>query len=234
MLAFRILLALSTLAIAAAQTSVVSLFLLDAPEPLSGSVVATVSSLSKDKYRTSLTICIRVQKSDTTTYSITCAPRGTAHDECSSFGLVYTAAPTRVEWGLASPYNRFVSQKASVDYVLLSFFFPSNELTIDSHGKWLCSMSSSTSTTALCTFLLPSTGSTTEYGMTATISGRTLPSKAVTITAGPSTTATGATATVDASTSGAASASTGGLPQITAGPGFVLGGVAAALVAAAL
>lgn len=102
----------------------------------------------------------------------------------------------------------------------------------------LCSVGGAPTTTALCTYLLPSTGSTTEFGMTATVSGRKLPQVPVTITAGPSpeasTTATGASSsasqTVDASTS----ASTGGLPQITADSRVVLGGAAAALVAAAL
>lgn len=87
--------------------------------------------------------------------------------------------------------------------------------------------------------------SRTELTQVTTLSKDDITFMPVTITAGPSATATGAstTATSQASTtpmsqasgaSSSASTSTGGLPQITANPGAILGGAAAALVAAVL
>ncbi|KAJ5090580.1 hypothetical protein N7532_009264 [Penicillium argentinense] len=206
------LLTLTTLGLVAAETSVVSLFLFDAYEAeggadahsLAGSVVAVDAG--------------------TTTYSINCGP-GVDSNECPFLpGLWYTQGPTSIEYALQSPYDRY--------------------------GTVACSLGGSTS--AVCTDVLPTTGSNSMQPQTTSIGKDMIASERVTITAGATATATGASATktdessstADSSTAdsssatsqgtGASSTSTGGLPQITASPGLALGGVAAALAAAAL
>ncbi|KAJ5811291.1 hypothetical protein N7474_007592 [Penicillium riverlandense] len=180
------LLTFTTLGLAAAESSVVSLFIFDAdPQALVGSVVAS--------------------KSDTTTYSINCAS-GESPENCGfAAGFMYTAAPTTVDWMLAPPYD------------------------IDGHVG--CSMGGTTA--AVCTLTMPHQvigSSRTELTQVTTLSKNDITFMPVTITAGPL-----ATTTSQASgASSSASTSTGGLPQITANPGAILGGAAAALVAAVL
>lgn len=100
MLALRTLLSLATLAIVAAETSVVSLFLLDAPESLVGSVVATVCAKQprKDrKKRPSLTMCMHVSRMPKQQPTASTAPRTlkTANPSASC-----TPQPPRVLIGL--------------------------------------------------------------------------------------------------------------------------------------
>ncbi|KAJ5611335.1 hypothetical protein N7510_008054 [Penicillium lagena] len=201
------LLTFTTLGLAAAESSVVSLFIFDAdPQSLVGSVVAS--------------------HSDTTTYSIHCAS-GVSPENCGfAPGFTYIAAPTTVDWELTPPY--------------------------DVYGHVGCSVGGTT--TAVCTVTMPHQvigSSRTEFTQVTTLSKNEITLMPVTITAGPSATATGASTTATgasttatgASTTGTSQASgassststsTGGLPQITANRGAILGGAAAALVAAVL
>jgi hypothetical protein len=101
-------------------------------------------------------------------------------------------------------------------------------------------------TTAKCTDAFPTTGRFSQSAAYTTLVKEDIVygMMPVTITAGPSTTATGSTATQtgksdatasqssDASTE-SSSTSTGGLPRITASPGMIMGGAAAALMAVA-
>ncbi|CAL5873066.1 uncharacterized protein PFLUO_LOCUS7335 [Penicillium psychrofluorescens] len=219
---WQTLLTFTTLGLAAAESSVVSLFIFDAdPQSLVGSVVAS--------------------NSDTTTYSINCAPGENANKCGFAPGFTYIEAPTTVNWELAPPHNTY--------------------------GHVGCSMGGSTA--AVCTLTIQHQvigSSRTELTQVTTLSKGDVTYMPVTITAGPSaaapgasttatgasttatgasTTATGAstTTTSKASTtatsqasgaSSSASTSTGGLPQITANPGAILGGAAAALIAAVL
>ncbi|KAJ5966488.1 hypothetical protein N7481_013202 [Penicillium waksmanii] len=85
---FRTFLTLATLGLAAAESSVVSLFLIgnENPQPLVGSIVAV--------------------DDDTTTYSINCA-KTVDTDHCAfRAGLLYTAGPSSIEYALITPYDR--------------------------------------------------------------------------------------------------------------------------------
>ncbi|KAJ5369679.1 uncharacterized protein N7496_005771 [Penicillium cataractarum] len=164
----------------------------------------------------------------TTTYSINCGP-DVESQECPLLpGLLYTAGPKTVEWSLKYPY--------------------------DSYGRVVCSMGGTT--TAVCTDVMPSTGSLSQPSETTTLAGDQIYLNPVTITAGPSASATDASTAMkttsnsgstgntasapqqsgsSASSSGdATKTSTGGLPQVTANSKVVLGGAAVALMAAAL
>ncbi|KAJ5580980.1 hypothetical protein N7450_007281 [Penicillium hetheringtonii] len=92
------LLVLITFALAVADTSVISLFLIDlngTPQSLVGSIMA--------------------EENNTTTYSINCAKTVDASD-CAYFpGLLYTAGPTTVEYALNPPYDQFGTPICSVD-----------------------------------------------------------------------------------------------------------------------
>ncbi|GLI81580.1 hypothetical protein PoHVEF18_009965 [Penicillium ochrochloron] len=205
---FKTLLTLTTLGLATAQNSVVSLFIFDAdPQSLVGSVVAATAG--------------------TTTYGINCAP-GVDSQDCGFLpGLLYTAGPKTVEWALKYPY--------------------------DSAGRIVCSMGGTT--TAVCTDVMPSTGARSQPSETTTLASDEISLNPVTITAGPSASATeastaakttmtnsnntGNTASASQASSSSSSGattrtSTGGLPRMTANSKVVLGGVAVALMAAAL
>ncbi|KAJ6108681.1 GPI anchored protein [Penicillium sp. IBT 18751x] len=192
---FKTFFTLATLGLAAAESSVVSLFIFGADsQSLFGSVVAS--------------------NAKTTTYSINCAP-GTDTEDCGYLpGLLYTAAPTSVEYALKPPYNR--------------------------EGTIMCSMGGTTS--ARCTDLFPTSGHFSQPTVYTTlgqedVSAGMIP---VTITAGPSTTATQASAatqtgsSADAASTESSSTSTGGLPRMTANSGIVMGGAAVAMMAVVL
>lgn len=117
----------------------------------------------------------------------------------------------------------------------------------------MCSVGGTT--TAVCTERMPSTGSLSKPGLTSTLGPGDISQLPVTITNGPATasatdasttgtnTGTETTGTTEGSGNTAQTSesspqqtatSTGGSPQITADPRVLLGGAAAALVAAAV
>ncbi|KAJ5480679.1 hypothetical protein N7539_006573 [Penicillium diatomitis] len=197
---------LATVGVATAQSSVVSLFMPDTdPQPLAASIVG--------------------QSSGKVTYSINC-PAGTDPTNCGMGpGMLYTSAPNDIEWSIVEPSDDFTA-------------------------RIVCSMGGTT--TAKCTEMMG--GSAANFPGTSTLdlaqSQITYLPVTVTagaITAGDSTTTATASATstiskassaapstVSKASGAASSTSTGGLPRITGNPRAVLGGAAAALIAAAL
>ncbi|KAJ5389733.1 uncharacterized protein N7496_000801 [Penicillium cataractarum] len=201
---------LATLGLATAQTSVVSIFIPDIDsQPLAASIVA--------------------EGSGTTTYSINCPP-GTDGSDCGMGpGMWYTSAPKTVEWSMSEPEEGF-------------------------WGRVVCSMGGTT--TATCTDIMSGTGANFPGTSSSTLAQSDITFFPVTVTAGPTSTnsastatdttssaltssktnASGSTASSASATSSAAVAShtsTGGLSRVTGSPRVVLGGAAAALIAAA-
>ncbi|OQE15940.1 hypothetical protein PENSTE_c026G03062 [Penicillium steckii] len=95
----KILLVLITVAVAVAETSVVSLFLPDindSPQSLVGSIMA--------------------EENETAIYSINCAKTVDINDCAFYPGMLYTAGPTTVEWRIKPPYTHgLVTAICSVD-----------------------------------------------------------------------------------------------------------------------
>ncbi|CAI7584243.1 unnamed protein product [Penicillium glandicola] len=166
-----------------------------------------------------LVASVMAENAETTTYSINC-PTGFDVNHCPyAPGLLFTARPTTIEWALKYPY--------------------------DSEGTMFCSVGGTTA--AVCTYVMPTTGSNSMAAQTTTMKKDEINFIPVTITAGPAATATGSlvtatgalttasgstgSQTVDAA---ASSTSTGGLPRMTADGRVILGGAVAAVMAVAL
>ncbi|KAF3387586.1 hypothetical protein F1880_000729 [Penicillium rolfsii] len=201
---------LATVGLATAQSSVVSLFIPDTdPQPLAASIVG--------------------QNAGTTTYSINCPP-GTDGSDCGMGpGMFYTSASKTIEWAMSMPDDDF-------------------------SARVVCSMGGTT--TAVCTEMMSGTGANFPGTSTSDLAQSEITYLPVTVTAGPTTTASASTtndvtsststsakthvsgstasSTSEASSTPVAShSSTGGLSRITGSPRVVLGGAAAAIVAAA-
>ncbi|KAJ5701735.1 hypothetical protein N7488_009283 [Penicillium malachiteum] len=204
---------------ASENNSVVSLFIYGADQQsLVGSVIESRSEIA--------------------TYSINC-PTGTNSSDCGvSSGLLYTEGPTTVQWELQTPYDAYVQTlpvtiKASTTHNLLS----------NVYGRVICSTGGTT--TAVCTEVTPTNGSTAVTSETTALNSDQITLLAVTITARANTSSSNATVTAITTTTSTATNSSDMAPSsstsasgntvpISVPTEFFLGGLAVALIAIAL
>ncbi|KAJ6017273.1 GPI anchored protein [Penicillium sp. IBT 35674x] len=205
---------LATVGLAAAQSSVVSLFIPFAdPQPLVASVMG--------------------ESAGTTTYSINC-PAGTDSSDCGMGpGLYMTAGPTTMRYSMSEPAEDFY------DSILCSLGGTTTAACTEmASGTGANFPGTETGTFAKTDITMLAV--TVTAGPTATSASTTTDSKHTSSTDKTGTTEAAGTTGSGSSTSGAASTSqasatsTGGLSRVTGHPGVALGGAAIALVAAAL
>ncbi|KAJ5633637.1 hypothetical protein N7528_001479 [Penicillium herquei] len=158
-------------------------------------------------------------RSEIATYSINC-PSGTNSSDCGvSSGLLYTEGPTTVQWELQTPYDANV------------------------YGRVICSTGGTT--TAVCTEVTPTNGSTAVTSETTALNSDQITLLAVTITARANTSSSNATVTAITTTTSTATNSSDMAPSsstsasgdtvpISVPTEFFLGGLAVALIAIAL
>ncbi|KAJ6007766.1 hypothetical protein N7540_011742 [Penicillium herquei] len=156
-------------------------------------------------------------RSEIATYSINCPP-GTNSTDCGvSSGLLYTEGPTTVQWELQTPYDANV------------------------YGRVVCSTGGTT--TAVCTEVTPTNGSTAVTSETTALNSDQITLLAVTITARANTSASNATVTaittttatnLNSSDTGTSTSASGDTIPISVPKEFFIGGLAVALIAIAL
>ncbi|KAJ5721305.1 uncharacterized protein N7483_009239 [Penicillium malachiteum] len=154
-------------------------------------------------------------RSEIATYSINCPP-GTNSTDCGvSSGLLYTEGPTTVQWELQTPYDANV------------------------YGRVICSTGGTT--TAVCTEVTPTNGSTAVTSETTALNSDQITLLAVTITASANTSSSNATVTAITTTTatnssdmGTSTSASGDTVPINVPKEFFLGGLAVALIAIAL
>ncbi|KAJ5532969.1 hypothetical protein N7513_000684 [Penicillium frequentans] len=205
---------LATVGLAAAQSSVVSLFIPFAdPQPLVASIMG--------------------ESAGTTTYSINC-PAGTDGSDCGMGpGLYMTAGPTTMRYSMSEPAEDFY------DSILCSLGGTTTAACTEiASGTGANFPGTETGTFAKTDITMLAV--TVTAGPTATSASTTTDAKHTSSADKTGTTEAAGTTGSGSSTSGAASTSqtsatsTGGLSRVTGNPGIALGGAAIALVAAAL
>ncbi|EPS30520.1 hypothetical protein PDE_05471 [Penicillium oxalicum 114-2] len=201
---------LAAVGVATAQSSVVSLLIPDIdPQPLAASVVG--------------------QSSGSVTYSINC-PSGTDRSECGMGpGMFYTSASNSIKWVMSEGDSFTAQMMCSVSGTTAAHC---TEIMAGTEANFPGTVITDLAQSQMTYFPVTVTAgltTTTGAAATATETSKTMSSGAtVSATTGMSASSSGAAA------SATSSLSTGGLPRMTGSPRMVLGGAAAALVAAAL
>ncbi|KAJ5724702.1 hypothetical protein N7493_006430 [Penicillium malachiteum] len=203
---------------ASENNSVVSLFIYGADQQsLVGSVIESRSEIA--------------------TYSINC-PSGTNSSDCGvSSGLLYTEGPTTVQWELQTPYDAYVQPLLYQNTQVST----THNVISNVYGRVICSTGGTT--TAVCTEVTPTNGSTAVTSETTALNSDEITLLAVTITARANTSSSNATVTAITTTTSTATNSSdmatstsasGDTVPISVPTEFFLGGLAVALIAIAL
>ncbi|KAJ5647649.1 hypothetical protein N7490_004021 [Penicillium lividum] len=202
-------LVLATVGLAAAQTSVVSLFIPFAdPQPLAASIIG--------------------ESAGTTTYSINCPP-GTDSSDCGMGpGLYMTAGPTTMRYSMSEPDEDFYES------ILCSLGGTTTAECTEVASGTGANFPGTETDTFVKTDITMLAVTVTAGPTTATSTSTTADLKHTSSNDKTGTTGSASSTSEAASTSQASATSTGGLSRVTGNPGVALGGAAIALVAAVL